>query len=71
MEELCGAYRAAMDDGEYDPLILVCMFVFDFTCVHPFNDGNGRVSRLLTLLALCRAGYLVGEYVSTAHRHLA
>lgn len=64
MEELCGAYRAALKDYKYDPLILVCMFVLDFTCVHPFNDGNGRVSRLLTLLALYRAGYLVGKYVS-------
>lgn len=64
MEELCGAYRTALEVGKYDPLILVCMFVFDFTCVHPFNDGNGRMSRLLTLLALYRAGYLVGKYVS-------
>lgn len=64
MDELCGAYRAAIDAGKYDPLILACMFVLDFTCIHPFNDGNGRVSRLLTLLALYRAGYLVGKYVS-------
>lgn len=64
MEELCGAYRVALKDDKYDPLILVCMLVFDFTCIHPFNDGNGRVSRLLTLLALYRAGYLVGKYVS-------
>ncbi len=64
MEELCTAYREALNAGTYDPLILTCMFIFDFTCVHPFNDGNGRISRLLTLLALYRAGYLVGKYVS-------
>lgn len=64
MEDLCAAYRAALEAGTYDPLILTCMFVFDFTCIHPFNDGNGRMSRLLTLLALYRAGYLAGKYVS-------
>ncbi len=64
MDSLCAAYRSAIAAGVHDPLILTCMFVFDFTCIHPFNDGNGRMSRLLTLLALYRAGYLVGKYVS-------
>ena len=64
MDDLCAAYRSAIEAGTHDPLILTCMFVFDFTCIHPFNDGNGRMSRLLTLLALYRAGYLVGKYVS-------
>ncbi len=64
MDSLCAAYRAALEAGTYDPLILTCMFVFDFTCIHPFNDGNGRMSRLLTLLALYRADYQVGKYVS-------
>ena len=64
MNQLCSAYGNALQAETYDPLILTCMFVFDFTCVHPFNDGNGRMSRLLTLLALYRAGYLVGKYVS-------
>lgn len=64
MDSLCDAYRDALGAGTYDPLLLTCMFVLDFTCIHPFNDGNGRMSRLLTLLALYRAGYLVGKYVS-------
>ncbi len=43
------------------------MFILDFTCIHPFNDGNGRMSRLLTLLMLCRNGYMVGKYISIEH----
>lgn len=43
------------------------MFTFDFTCIHPFNDGNGRMSRLLTLLLLYRNGYQVGKYISIEH----
>ena len=40
------------------------MFILDFLCIHPFNDGNGRMSRLLTLLLFYKAGYIVGKYVS-------
>ena len=47
-----------------DPLLLIPMFILDFLCVHPFNDGNGRMSRLLTLLLLYRSGYIVGKYIS-------
>ena len=47
-----------------DPLLLIPMFILDFLCIHPFNDGNGRMSRLLTLLLLYRAGYIVGKYIS-------
>ncbi len=64
MEKLCAALKAGIDSGENDPLLLSLMFVFDFTCIHPFNDGNGRMSRLLTLLLLYKTGYLVGRYVS-------
>ena len=64
VEELCESYNRAISKHTYDPLVLVCMFVFDFICIHPFNDGNGRMSRLLTLLLLYRSGYLVGKYVS-------
>lgn len=64
MERLCDAYNAAIAEGEVDPLILIPCFVLDFLCIHPFKDGNGRMSRLLTLLLLYRAGYLVGRYVS-------
>ncbi|MDR2492053.1 MAG: Fic family protein [Coriobacteriales bacterium] len=64
MDSLCDKFIQAEDNGTYDPLILIPMFILDFLCIHPFNDGNGRMSRLLTLLLLYRAGYLVGKYVS-------
>lgn len=64
MEELCGTFGEVLADGKVDPLILVPMFVLDFLCIHPFDDGNGRMSRLLTLLLLYRAGYIVGKYIS-------
>ena len=47
-----------------DALILIPCFVLDFLCIHPFNDGNGRMSRLLTLLLLYKSGYMVGQYIS-------
>lgn len=53
-----------MRDTELDPLLLIPMFILDFLCIHPFNDGNGRMSRLLTLLLLYRSGYIVGKYIS-------
>ena len=64
MEELCTAYRNALACGICDPLILLVLFIFDFLCIHPFNDGNGRMSRLLTLLLLYQHGYIVGKYIS-------
>ncbi len=64
VERLCAAYNDAIDASAYDSLLLACVFTFDFVCIHPFDDGNGRMSRLLTLLLLCRSGYLVGKYVS-------
>ena len=64
IEDLCQAFNQAVVKGEYDPLILISMFVLDFLCIHPFNDGNGRMSRLLTLLLLYKSGYIVGKYVS-------
>lgn len=64
METLCSEFNSAIDRSEYDPLLLIPMFVLDFLCIHPFNDGNGRMSRLLTLLLLYRSGYIVGKYVS-------
>ena len=64
MEQLCRAYEEAVGPGGVDPLVLIPMFILDFLCIRPFNDGNGRMSRLLTLLLLCRAGYIVGKYVS-------
>ncbi len=64
MRDLCDAYCNALAETEHDPLLLSVMFIFDFLCIHPFNDGNGRMSRLLTLLLLYRQGYIVGKYVS-------
>lgn len=64
MQGLCDALNDALNDPEMDPLIVIPMFILDFLCIHPFNDGNGRMSRLLTLLLLYRAGYDVGKYIS-------
>ncbi len=64
VEALCNAFQEAQEDPDLDPLLLIPMFILDFLCVHPFNDGNGRMSRLLTLLLLYRAGYKVGKYIS-------
>ena len=64
MQKLCEAYEEALADPEIDSLILISMFILDFLCIHPFGDGNGRMSRLLTLLLLYREGYVVGKYIS-------
>lgn len=61
---LCESYQKAIDEGIIDPLILIPCFVLDFLCIHPFNDGNGRMSRLLTLLLLYKCGYVVGQFIS-------
>ena len=53
-----------IDTQEIDPLILIPVFIHDFLCIHPFNDGNGRMSRLLTTLLLYRCGYPIGRYIS-------
>lgn len=63
MEGLVENYGEAMHDGT-EPLIAVPLMVLDFLCIHPFRDGNGRVARLLTLLALYHSGYHVGRYIS-------
>lgn len=60
---MCNAYNDAINDN-IDPLILMPMCILDFLCIHPFNDGNGRMSRLLTLLLLYKSGYIVGKYIS-------
>ena len=64
MERLCSAFIEALEKNEHDALLLIPMFILDFLCIHPFNDGNGRMSRLLTLLLFYRAGYIVGKYIS-------
>lgn len=64
IQNICDSYQKELSLGEIDPLILIPCFILDFLCVHPFNDGNGRMSRLLTLLLLYRSGYVVGQYIS-------
>ena len=64
VEAICEEYRNQMDVGTYDPLLVSLVFAFDFVSIHPFNDGNGCMSRLLTLLLMYRSGYNVGKYVS-------
>ena len=64
MQKLCDVYAKKIDEAQDNPLLLCCMFILDFLCIHPFNDGNGRMSRLLTLLMLYRSGYIVGKYIS-------
>ncbi|MBR0090789.1 MAG: Fic family protein [Lachnospiraceae bacterium] len=64
VEHLCHAYEQAIAKEKIDSLILIPTFICDFLCIHPFNDGNGRMSRLLTLLLLYKSGYSVGKYIS-------
>ena len=64
MEELCNSYNDIINKGKIDPLFIIPVFILDFVSIHPFNDGNGRMSRLLTLLLLYKSGYLVGKYIS-------
>ncbi len=64
VDELCLVYRHAIDQDSVPPLVAIGALVLDFLCIHPFRDGNGRVSRLLTLLALYQHGYEVGRYIS-------
>lgn len=61
---ICASYERALSMETVDPLILIPVFICDFLCIHPFNDGNGRMSRLLTLLLLYQNGYEVGKYIS-------
>lgn len=64
MEAICRSYENVLSRELVDPLLLIPCFILDFLCIHPFNDGNGRMSRLLTLLLLYRSGYLVGQFIS-------
>ncbi len=64
VERLCEAYERIRDEEAADLLLIIPMFILDFLCIHPFRDGNGRMSRLWTLLLLYQAGYFVGRYIS-------
>ena len=64
IEDLCDSYNDLVTSEYCDQLLLIPLFIFDFVSIHPFDDGNGRLSRLLTLLLLYKADYLVGKYIS-------
>lgn len=64
IEDLCCQYKHAIQKAEIGPLLLIPCFVLDFLSIHPFSNGNGRISRLLTLLLLYKSGYLVGKCLS-------
>ena len=64
IDMICNSFRDTLALEIVDPLILIPAFICDFLCIHPFNDGNGRMSRLLTLLLLYKCGYEVGKYIS-------
>ena len=64
LEKLCEEYNRVIGNAEAEPLIAIPLFIHDFLCIHPFNDGNGRMSRLLTTLLLYRSGFDVGRYIS-------
>jgi Fic family protein len=64
LENICNEYNKIIGNLEVDPLIAIPIFIHDFLCIHPFNDGNGRMSRLLTTLLLYRSGFYVGRYIS-------
>lgn len=68
VEAICEAYAEVLAMEEVDMLLVIPNFICDFLCIHPFNDGNGRMSRLLTLLLLYRNGYCVGKYISIEKR---
>lgn len=64
MRDLHEDFHQAVKAGAWDPLLLIPFYILDFLCIHPFSDGNGRMARLLTLLALYHHGYEVGRYIS-------
>ena len=64
IEKLCLSYNSEISKNEINPLILITIFILDCLSIHPFNDGNGRMSRILTLLLLYKSGYIVGKYIS-------
>ena len=64
LDRICKEYNRVIGNLELEPLIAIPVFIHDFLCIHPFNDGNGRMSRLLTTLLLYRNGFYVGKYIS-------
>lgn len=64
LDRICEEYNRVIGNLELEPLIAIPVFIHDFLCIHPFNDGNGRMSRLLTTLLLYRSGFYIGKYIS-------
>lgn len=64
LDRIYEEYNRVIGNMELEPLIAILVFIHDFLCIHPFNDGNGRMSRLLTTLLLYRKGFYVGKYIS-------
>ena len=64
LDRICEEYNRVIGNMELEPLIAIPVFIHDFLCIHPFNDGNGRMSRLLTTLLLYRNRFYVGKYIS-------
>lgn len=64
LDKICEEYNRVIGNLEVEPLIAIAVFIHNFLCIHPFNDGNGRMSRLLTTLLLYRNGFYVGKYIS-------
>mgnify|MGYP000355772654 FL=1 len=64
LDKICEEYNRVIGNFEVEPLIAIPIFIHDFLCIHPFNDGNGRMSRLLTTLLLYRNGFYVGKYIA-------
>ncbi|WP_377077266.1 Fic family protein [Ruminococcus bicirculans (ex Wegman et al. 2014)] len=63
-DRICEEYNRVIGNLEVEPLIIIPVFIHDFLCIHPFNDGNGRMSRLLTTLLLYQNGFYIGKYIS-------
>lgn len=68
LDQICAEYNRVTGNGEVEPLIAIPVFIHDFLCIHPFNDGNGRISRLLTSLLLYQNGFEIGKYISIEAR---
>lgn len=68
LDKICEEYNRFIENMEVEPLIIIPIFIHDFLCIHPFNEGNGRISRLLTTLLLYRNGFYVGKYISLENK---
>lgn len=68
LDKICEEYNRFIENMEVEPLIIIPIFIHDFLCIHPFNEGNGRISRLLTTLLRYRNGFYVGKYISLENK---